>query len=456
MSNADRQAKVLRVGIVRDGKLEDARLIELGEDVTVGAGAGVTFQVPQGSVDTPQFTLFAFRQGRYQLQFDGSMKGKISVDGNPVSLDKARRGEVPAEKTGELWAIPLTESDKGKLRLGKTTLVFQFVPPPPVAAAGTAVVHFRPRFFEEDPVLYGSLALWSALGFVFVLLVNNLEVPPRTIDDVPDRFVKLVVDRPPTPPPEQETKPKVDESVKGPATKAAPKDEPAPAKEKKAPAPKKGTADEARAVKDAEKKLAEENALFKAAQAKMMGTVGSKARGTVLSDNAEGNFDDIDAKLRAAAEAGAQLGDGSQIRGSEGVIGGTGVRGQSGGVQSGQTGEVEVAGGPAVKVPKGTVEGGNLEFDGGDSANVLGVVRRFQGQLNYCYEQELKSDPTLRGRVVVAWEVLGGRAVDVHVVDNGTGSDSFARCIVSKIGNWRFSGVDDGFAKRPFIFQPQD
>ncbi len=454
MSEQNRQMKVLRIGIIQDGKVQEERLVEMGEDVTVGKSKGATFVVPDAKMDAPQMTLFAFRDGRYQLQFDNVIKGKISVDGKPTSLDKARRGEIPVGKAGELFALPLKDSDKGKLRVGSTTVLFQFVPPPPVAAASDARVSFRPRWFDDDdPVFLGFLALWSALGIVFMVWVQNTEVPERTIDEIPDRFVNLKPPPPVETPPE-EPEPKVEEVATGKVEKVGggpAKDTP---KASDKPAPEKGSADEAQAVKDAEQQLVEENALFAAAQAQMLGTVGENARGTVLSDNAQGNYSDIDAKLKAAAEAGAQLGNGSVTKG--GVIGGTGARGQEGGVKAGKTGDVEVAGGPTVAAPKPSLTTDGFGFDGEGKANVLNIVRRYQGQLNYCYERALKSDPTTRGRVVVEWFVEGGKAIDVEVVQNGTGSREFADCIVLKIKNWRFSGVDDGFAQNTFIFQPQE
>lgn len=457
MSEQNRQVKVLRIGIIQDGKVQEERLVETGEDVTVGSGKGATFVVPDAKLDAPQMTLFAYRDGRYQLQFDNVVKGKVSVEGKPVSLDKVRKGEVPAGKAGELWALPLKDTDKGKLKVGKTTILFQFVPPPPVSAAAAAgKVSFRPKLIQDDdPVFFGFLALWSALGAVFMVWVYNTEVPETTFDELPDRFKRLVVAKPP--PEVKKEEPKVDESMTGPNKKAGPsekvEEKSAPSKEKEAPA-EKGTADRAQQVKDAEEELVESNALLAAAQAQMIGTVGSKAKGTVLSANAQGDYSNIDAKLAAAAEAGAIVGDGSKIKG--GTIGGTGVREQEGGVTTGEVGTVAVAAQAEVKAPKGRVGGGDVEFDGGDASGVLSIVRRYEGQLNYCYEKALRANPNLGGRVLVSWYVEGGRAVDVTIEDNGTGDKEFGSCIASKIRSWQFRGVDDGFAKRPFIFQREE
>lgn len=459
MSEQNRQAKVLRIGIIQEGKVQEERLVETGEDVTVGSGKGATFVLPDAKLDAPQMTLFAFREGRYQLQFDNVIKGKVSVEGNPVSLDKVRKGEVPAGRAGELWALPLKDSDKGKLKVGKTTILFQFVPPPPVSAAAAAgQVSFRPRFFQDDdPVFFGFLALWSALGAVFMVWVYNTEVPDTTFDEIPDRFKRIVVVEPPpkVDVPKEEKDKKLDPDMTGPNKKKVAGEGPkAKAKADEKPA-EKGTAERAKQVKDAEQSLVESNALLAAAQAQMIGTVGSKAKGTVLRDNAQGDYSNIDAKLAAAAEAGAVVGDGSRIKGSKGTIGGTGVREQAGGVTTGEVGQVAVAAKAEVKV-KGRVSGGNVDFDGGDASGVLAIVRRYEGQLGYCYEKALRANPNLGGRVLVSWYVEGGRAVDVTIEDNGTGDSEFGSCIAGKIRSWRFSGVDDGFAKRPFIFQREE
>lgn len=453
----NRQPKVLRIGIIQEGKVQVERLVDTGDDVTIGTAKGATFVVPDANLDAPQMTLFAFREGRYHLQFDSQLKGKVSIEGKPVSLDKAREGQVGRSKRhGELWALRLEEQDKGKLRVGSTTVVFQFVPPPPVAVNVNAKVSFRPRLIEDDdPVFLGFLALWSALGVLFMVLVYSIEVPEPTLEELPERFVKLVIDKPPTPE-EPPPPPKVDESIKGPSTEAAPK---GPSKEDKPPLEKpknKAEAvDQAKAVEEAKGKLAEENALIAALQAKMIGTTGGNAKGSVLAANAEGDFSgDLDARLQAAAAAGAQVGDGSRVKG--GQIGGTGVV-DGGGVGIGGDGKNVTTGRePVVSAPKGSVNAGKLDFGGGDVAGIAAIVRRFQGQLVYCHEAALKKNPTTEGRIVVSWLVDAGKATDLVVVDNSTGDDEFAQCVVSKIRMWRFTGVDDGDATSPFIFQRRE
>lgn len=457
MSEQNRQAKVLRIGLIQDGKVQEERLVETGEDVTVGSAKGATFVVPDAKLDAPQMTLFAFRDGRYQLQFDNVVKGKVSVEGKPVSLDKVRKGEVPAGKAGELWALPLKDTDKGKLKVGNTTILFQFVPPPPISAAAAAgKVSFRPKLIQDDdPVFFGFLALWSALGAVFMVWVYNTEVPETTFDEIPDRFKRIVVAdvKPPPETPKEDKKP--DDAMTGPDKKAVAAGKPSEstAKPKDKPA-EKGTADRAEQVKAAEQDLVESNALLAAAQAVMIGTTGAKSKNTVLRENAQGDFSNIDAQLAKAAEAGAVVGDGSRIKG--GTIGGTGVREQEGGVAVGEGGTVEVAAKAEVKAPKGRVGGGDVTFDGGDASGVLAIVRRYEGQLNYCYEKALRANPNLGGRVLVSWYVEGERATDVTIEDNGTGDSEFGSCIASKIRAWQFRGVDDGFAKRPFIFQREE
>ena len=71
-------------------------------------------------------------------------------------------------------------------------------------------------------------------------------------------------------------------------------------------------------------------------------------------------------------------------------------------------------------------------------------------------EQSLKRNPALSGRVVIAWQVEAARAVDVYVSQNGTGDSAFAQCLVDKIKQWKFDGVEDGPVSQPWVFQPQE
>lgn len=463
MSASGTKERVLFIGVVQDGKVVQERPMSAGQTVSVGSSQKATFVFEAGAVPEPAFELFRFVDGAYVLRFAEGMKGRVTSNGERISLDKVVKDS--GDGKGTIHSVPLTASDKGKIRLDGVTVLFKFVEPSTIAAPAPTVdkLDFRPRLIEDDqdPIFLGFLALWFALGVVFSVWVITAEPPEFTLEDIPDRFTKRVfVDIPDLEPLDDPTEDPegVIESDKAKAKAVEP--EPVEAK----PEPKDdgggSEADQAQRVENAKDELRESSAMFselQALQAQMIGTTGENARGSVLVENAVGNYEGLGDKLADAESAGGPIGDGSRLRGSDGVAGGTGVR-DIGGVSEGgdEGGGVGVGAAPKVEAPKGDVTTGDLDFGGGDVAAVQAVVRRYGGQIKYCYESQLKSNPSLAGEVKVGWFVEGGKASDVYIISNSTGDSKLGDCIVGKIKRWKFTGEDEGEASTRWVFAPQD
>ncbi len=449
MSDQSTQPKVLRIGIIQDKKLIEERIVNAGASVTIGADEGCTLVVPEAKLSLESFPLFVYQDGQYRLQFNKEVKGKITSESNPVSLDKARK-DRSTPKEGDFWYVPLTEEDRGKLAMGGVTLLFQFVPEPPVAAA-TALeqMDFRPRLIEDDdPVFLGILAVWMALGTIFGVYVANADPPELSADEVREYIAQITIVRPTEPAELDESTDERD--VKEVADADAKK---VKAKEKVDDTKPRSKVEQVRDKEVAKDKLLKESKLFQQLRIAGIGTTGENSKGLLGVSDAMGDFGaDIDAKLRAV-EGGDQVAVGG-IRTGTGVPGGTGDR-TIGELEAGEDiGNTSLSAGPKVEV-KPEVTTGDIDFDGGSSSGVAKVVRKYQGQLKYCYEKQLKVNPSLHGRVVIGWTVEEGSAVDIYIVENRTGDEEFAKCLKGKVKRWDFSGVDDGNAKQPFVFQPQ-
>lgn len=454
MSAPAGKAKVLFIGIVQDGKVVDERAVGAAETVSLGA-AGATFQAAVPTLGEAPFPMFVVKDGVYHLRFTKAVKGKVTSRGDRVTLEQVSADAARPHEDG-VYEVPLDETDKGKFRIDSITVLFKFVEPAVVAPAPVVAekLDFRPRWVQDDtdPVFLGSLALWLSFGLVFAVWVNNTEVVQVELEDIPERFTKIILSEPATEPLVAEDGALVDENAEA----KAKADEAEPEKAK----PDEGEADDvakAEAAEKAKEDVAQRSELFRQLQARLIGTMGENASGTVLLENADGNYEDIAGRLAEAEAAGASLGDGSRIRGAGATAGGTGDRDVGGvGTATDLSGGVNLGSAPQVAAPKGRVSAGDLDFSGGDVSEVGKVVRRYQGQLKYCYESSLKTNPSLSGRVVVGWEVAGGAATDVYIAENTTGDDAFAECIKAKIRRWSFEGVADGAAKTPFVFTPQE
>lgn len=457
MSAQPTKERVLFINIVHDGKVVQERAIPAGTPVLLGASDDATFVVPKTGLPEGAFPLFVFRDGAYFLQFTAAVKGKLTSKGDRVAIDKALADGELVARDG-VYELPLDDNDKGKLRISPITVLFKFVEPAvvPAVAAPVEKHDFRPRWLDDDdPFFLGILAVWSALAILFVVLVQITPPPEMSLEDIPDRFTRIAFD--PKPEPDEvveEEEPEEDDAI----AIAMPTEQARPADEPDAPKTEEERIEQAERVEEAKDKLQEESALFKELQARMIGSLGETTSGeTVLVENAVGNYDNMGAKLAQAEASGASLGDGSKIRGKDGVVGGTGDR-DIGGVAKGADGSggVGLGAAPAAVAPKGNVTAGDLDFGGEALTNVQKVVRRYQGQLKYCYEKSLKANPSLAGRIVVGWVVEDGEAVDIYIAENTTGDDEIGQCIKGKVRRWAFTDVDDGDAKSTFVFTPQD
>jgi hypothetical protein len=435
MAQQNRQAKVLRIGVIQDGQMVDERQIKAGDPVTIGESTKATFVMPKVQLGSSEFTLFKPTPKGYVLQFTGEMSGKIS-GGTAVTALKKLYDDPSTPKKDGVASLPLGEQDRGKIAIGSVTVLFQFVPPPPPKMTGTP--DFRPRMIEEDdPVFLGFLGIWTALGVVLAIWV--WVTPPRelTLDDLPERYVKIVVEEQlpePTPEPadigkeakkEAKTETKGEEAMKGAKT------------------------DVDRAKAEAQRK-----AEIMAGSELLMRLIGTKgeSRGGVTQDlwgedEGLGNVD------RALSEAAGTTTDGTAALRTGNAGGNAAAEGgdinQIGG---GQGGDVS---GPKVTVkPRVSAEAGSIDTVAGDDNQVKTTVTRYAGQLQYCYEKVLKVDTSLEGRIEVSWSVGGGVVTGMPVViTNSTNNAELADCVVKKIRRWEFPPDVEGEMSWPFLFQ---
>jgi hypothetical protein len=110
---------------------------------------------------------------------------------------------------------------------------------------------------------------------------------------------------------------------------------------------------------------------------------------------------------------------------------------------------------PAVAAENPSASGDDAPFEPSeDAAAVKKVVKQQSGQVKYCYESQLKHDPTLGGRIEISFTVEAGRVTDVRPSMNTTGNDAVAECIAAKVMAWRFTEDVSGEFTYPFTLIP--
>ena len=121
--------KVLRIGLIQGGKIVEERIIRKRETVTVGASEKNHFVIQAQGLSS-RFELFQLVGNDYILNFTDQMRGRVGLAAGVKELDELRKSG--ARKAQGYYQVKLTESSRGKVVIGDTTLLFQFVTPPPV------------------------------------------------------------------------------------------------------------------------------------------------------------------------------------------------------------------------------------------------------------------------------------------------------------------------------------
>ena len=123
--------KVLRIGVIQGGKIIEERIIRRRETITIGPSEKNTFVIPAQDLPSSRFDIFETRGDHYTLNFSAAMNGRISTDGQVVELADLR-SSGRARKKGKLFQITLNDKARGKVLIGDSTILFQFVAPPPI------------------------------------------------------------------------------------------------------------------------------------------------------------------------------------------------------------------------------------------------------------------------------------------------------------------------------------
>ena len=457
--------KVLRIGIIQGGRIVEERVIRKRESVSVGSSEKNHFVVLGDGVPS-RFELFQLVGNDYILNFTDKMSGRVGLPGGVQELDQMRKSGA-ARNAGSHFQVKLSDSSRGKVVLGATTLLFQFVQPPPVQPRPQLPAAARAGLVRSIDWLFTSFIVFTfMMMFGFIVYLENADWPlEQGVASVPEDVAKMIFEEP-TPPPEPE------ETTDEEAPDQAKDESPAPSK----PAPEKGQAPKGPDKSPQEKEAAQAEATARiaqeaaqAAEALIVGALSNEAGGAladVLAGGAvTGNAQDI---LASAAGVGvASSSSGGTLRTRAG--GGTGS-GQSGlgGLSRAGGSETTTGRGEGKDVGERTIKGNTSVGSGGDiggagefdSALVVKMIKTRIGAIRACYERELRKNPTLAGKVTIEFTIeVRGNVSGVKVADNTTGERAVGECVANAISNFRFNPGPEGGSvsfSYPFVFAPQN
>jgi outer membrane biosynthesis protein TonB len=444
------KTRIMRIGIVQGGRIIEERLVRKRENISIGWSSKSTFAIPSEALPK-QWLLFEAHPRGYVAHFADAMDARIAVGNEVISLAQLRQaGRL--RKQGPSSRYLLDERSRGKVTVGDLSVLFQFVTPPPPQPRPQLPASVRGSFFGSMDWFYTSIAAGSFVAhLIFVLYLRSVDWPRKPdIEEIPDRFVQMVIKAAPEPPKENATKDDTKKEDDSKAKKVA-------SNTAASKTPKKELSAEEKARLDAERRarLAEQvrnTGILKLLGAKADGS-GSIAdvlgKGDVDRDQ-EKAFQGVGGLTVATSDAslrGVKTGTG----GSGKVANISGLRG-AGSIAGGDTGA-----GSAEKRVSGIVKSEAPAVDGElDPALVSKEVRTRIGAIKACYERSLKRNPNLSGKIKVRWTITAAGTVSgVEIEEDSMGDSEVTSCIKGLVGRWRFPAPSGGSVDvvYPFVFQ---
>lgn len=463
--------KVLRIGIIQSGKIIEERIIRNRDVVTVGQSEKNTFVLASAELPA-RFEMFETKGGgQYTLNFTESMGGRLSIDGEVKDFQELKQSGK-ARRKGKLYQLPLNEQARGKIVVGDSTVLFQFVVPPPIQPRPQLPAAVRGGLFKN--LEWFITTVWIISLLLHVSFLTFLEVYDWPAVSAWDKYVKLQeLIAPAEAASFEKKKPETVESEDGEGEQEEEQGE----EEEKKPKQnkdnqKKGAAEEgptktpeeiaAEAAARAERRRQLAEQLAQKAINKIIGSVGGDGQGAI-ADVLRGGDVGADQDELLAQVNGVDVARGDSTGKLRGPAGGKGT-GEAADISSlkmeGGDADVRTKGVESERKIKGNVKRKNPSAVDGTGVlspqEVTKVVNRRLGAIKGCYERALRRNPNLEGKVIVRFTVAGsGKVSSARTTVNELGPD-VGSCIVNAFKLFRFPPPDGGAAtfEYPFLFTP--
>lgn len=440
--------KLLRVGVIQDGRIVEEHHL-LHDSVTIGDDARNTIVMPPSEARPPRFKVLENRGQQFHLIIDEHMQGRVNLGSSDVDFDALRSQGLATRRADDTFDLPLQESARGKVDLPDATLFFHFIPAPAEGSKPTLPPELKASPWRTvDRVFFGILLSMLVLYVLSVALIVAQPAPVEReveLDQLEDRFVRAII--PPQPAKKEEPKEAVATGEKKPDEPKAPTKKPASTDSTPAPA------------NSAERRQQLTEKVGNTGILKLLGGKGPGG-GDAIADvlGSTGSGTNV-AEALAGATAGGALtagsGGGNGIANPQGDTGGK-VAG-IGATQTSGAGTVDTGRKQVVKVPQVVDSVPEVDSSEVKPKDLARFIQSRKASIQRCYENGLKRDPSLKGKVMVRFDLTPqGRASNVEVEESTLRSDEVINCIKTTMRAWTFpfKPSDDVPVSYPFIFSP--
>jgi hypothetical protein len=425
--------KVLRIGLVQSGRVVEERIIKQRTHVTIGPSEKSMFVIATTNVP-PNFRLFELVGNDYYLNFLDGMSGRIAL---PTGISDLAVLKGQSRRTPQgAYQIRLTEDSRGKVVIGDTTFLFQFVAPPPIQPKPQLPVAVTRGASSIDWTTTIIAAFSFLLHFLMIGAFYSDWLDPIVDDEVSVAgLIDSVKALPPPPPVEEQPTEEPQATDKGEQKKEA-----KPAAATGGPKAPGGGAMSAKEAAGLSKELDQLE----------MATLGALAGEGPATANVLRGGEVPTSALDAAARSGAGVGAAGDLRLGGG--GGTIRPGSAGGglTTLGSTGKGAGEGtGEAQKVrgPTGSASVGGPSTSGGTVSNAARVVAGMRAGFRACYNRGLQENPDAQGSIRLTIRVgPGGEVQGVGASPSGNLPASVVACVQSRASAAQFAPPEGGSA----------
>ncbi|NMO18285.1 TonB family protein [Pyxidicoccus fallax] len=442
------EAKVLQVAMLWGDQMLEVQHFKDGVPVTIGEGKKNFFHVYTPEVGE-RYVLAVSQGDKLEVRAPAGAGLIVTNQGDVRSKDALRAAGALKQDKDQVLTLGL--HDRVEVSIGTVGFVLRYVRPSPGITA-TSLQDSDFTFFKIT-----SICLLAGLAVVMAMVLTPRAEQPESADIFEDqqRVAKFLI----TPEKKLEQK-KL--QLSGVEEGAKAKDEEGKfgkeeAKQAEAAPSKPGTPVVDKNKKEKDRQVVGKVGLlgaFKGLKGGASDVFGPGGFGTGLN-NALGGL-----------KGGAAMGDAQGVGGlgSRGTgtggggtalgIGGLGTQGTGRG--AGGSGGIDL-GGRGKSITK-VIPGKTTVVGGLDKDVIAKVIRRHQGEIKYCYESELNKNPSLAGKVAVAFTIDPTGAVsDATVSESTLGNAKAEQCMLSRIRRWKFPEPKGGgvvAVTYPWLFSP--
>jgi hypothetical protein len=417
--------KVLRIGLVQGGKVIEERVIKQRTHVTIGPSEKSMFVIPSKNIPA-QFRLFELTGGEYYLNFLDGMTGRIALKTGISDLTalRAQAKRIPLGN-GQMYQVQLSDEARGKVVVGETTFLFQFVAPPPVQPKPQLPLSVKAGLATDIDWTTTIIAAFSFLfHFGAVGSIYSDWMDPPVDDDVDVAQLIESVKQLPPPPPVETAAPAETAAPTAAAATDAPKAAAPSGASSKSAGSSGGKVSDARAAAIANELAQLDVAMLGALNSSGDATSRVLGRGELVPTGL----------LDGAAAANAGVGNGG--------IAGLNMGGGAGGsLKPGQGGN-GLAG-----LAAGNTAAGTPATAGGSVSNAQSVVAGMAAGFRRCYNKGLAEDPNMKGSVKITAKIgPNGEVLSASPSGGGGLSGTVVSCVAARVSSAQFAPPEGGGA----------